>query len=225
MLQSLPATPRLHASLLAGLAPDDRAPFLESAPRRHFSGGQLIQSRGEVARGCWLIEQGVVKLGQFDPDGRFVALTLLGPGESYGELALLRRGERTVDAIAQGDCTLRWIAAGQFEAVLAANPATMRQMLALLGEQLNYSLARQVGRIAPAATRLADLLAALAGTGTAPAVLPLTQQDLADLTGVTRMTISRELARLASAGLVRCGYRTIEVLSGPGLAAHAGRTA
>jgi len=84
---------------------------------------------------------------------------------------------------------------------------------------------RQVGRIAPAATRLADLLAALAGTGTAPAVLPLTQQDLADLTGVTRMTISRELARLASAGLVRCGYRTIEVLSGPGLAAHAGRTA
>ena len=32
-------------------------------------------------------------------------------------------------------------------------------------------------------------------------------------------------ARLASAGLVRCGYRTIEVLSGPGLAAHAGRTA
>lgn len=207
----------LHASLIAGLDGRAREQLLAGAARRRFNDGQLIQQQGDRASGCWLVESGRVKLGRHTESGAFVVLTLLGPGESYGELSLLRRAARTVDAIALGPVVLSWIEAAHFERVLAEDPTMLREITALLGNLLDYTLGRMVAeRSLTDCQRLAGLLAELAATGTLPLVLPLTQQDLAELIGTSRVTIGTALAALARSGAVERRYGQV-VIRDPGL--------
>lgn len=211
----------LHASLLAGLDAAQLAPFLEQAVRRTFAPKQIIQQRGDEAAGCWIILSGRVRIGQFSQDGKFIVLSLLGPGESWGELALLRRAPRAVDAMADEASELRWIDAVRFEAVLGRHPATMRSLLGLLGDQLQFSMQTLLAmRGEGAESRMATLLAAL-GRDRAP--LRLTQQDLAELAGVSRMTANTLLKTWQSAGLIRRGYGTITVCDPDGLRGLAAR--
>ncbi|MEN9717787.1 MAG: HTH-type transcriptional regulator Cmr [Pseudomonadota bacterium] len=202
----------VHASLLAGLDPAALAPFLERAVARNFADGQIIQQQGEAGDGCWIVIAGQVKIGQFVPAGKFVTLTMIVGGESYGELALLRRRQRAVDAVAVGPTRLWWIAAAHFEAVLAEHPGTMRSLLALLGDQLLYTMQNLLAVRGKHATQLlAAKLAEISDTMAPPARIMMTQQDLAELAGVTRATVSKALAAFVRAGALRQGYGFIEV--------------
>lgn len=212
-LQSLRSP--LHASLLAGLDEARLAPFLERAVPKSFAARQVIQQRGEEAAGCWIIRSGGVRLGQFRPDGKFIVLSLLGPGESWGELALLRCAPRVVDAVATEATELLWVEAARFDAVLEQHPETMRDLLRLLGDQLQFSLETLVAiRGEGAESRMAALLASLGSHG---APLRLTQQDLSELAGLSRMTTFGLLKEWEAAGLIRRSYGTITVCDPAGL--------
>ena len=76
-----------------------------------------------LAEGFWLIESGSVAVGQFLPDGDFRGVALLGPGDSWGELAMFADRPRVVDAVARSACKLRHIRAPQFEAALSLEAA------------------------------------------------------------------------------------------------------
>lgn len=202
----------LHASLIGRLDAAAQARLLAGATPRSYASGQLIQQHGDDAGGCWLVEQGRVKLGQHTAGGSFVVLTILGPGESYGELSLLRRAPRTVDAVALGAARLHWIEAAHFERVLSEDPAILRELTARLGDVLDYALGRLVSeRSLTAEQRLAGLLADLAEGEAAPCRLPLTQHDLAELVGVSRVTVGTILSRLADRGAITRRYGAIEV--------------
>lgn len=204
----------LHASLIGRLDAAAQARLLDGATLRSFSAGQLIQQHGDDAAGCWLVEQGRVKLGLHTAGGSFVVLTILGPGESYGELSLLRRAPRTVDAMALGAARLRWIEAAHFERILAEEPAILRELTARLGDVLDYALGRLVSeRSLTAGQRLAGLLADLAEHEPVPCRLPLTQHDLAELIGVSRVTVGTILSQLAGQGAIAQRYGAIEVVS------------
>jgi CRP/FNR family transcriptional regulator, cyclic AMP receptor protein len=205
----------LHGSILAGLPDRQLAPFLERSVQRRYAAGQIIQLRGEPAQGCWLIESGRVRLGQFSESGKFVALSLIGPGESWGELAVLRRAPRVIDAIAADPTLLRWVDAAQFEAVLARHPEAMRSLLGLLGDQLQVSLESLISaRGDPAGPRIAQLLSTL--TQSDPQ-LRMTHQDLAELGGLSRMTIHTWLKRWEQAGWITIGYGRIKILNSAAL--------
>lgn len=187
-------------------------PFLERAIARTFADGQVIQQQGDAASGCWIVTAGQVKVGQFTPSGKFVTLTVLGPEQSYGELALLRGAPRAVDAVAVGETRLLWIEGAHFERVLAQHPATMRRLLALLGHQLHYTMESLfAARGKRAEQSLAGLLAAVCDDLAPPIRVPLTQQDLAELTGVTRVTIGKALAAFARIGALRQVYGGVEI--------------
>ena len=87
--------------LFSALPPDMRSELRINASSRTFSDGQMIQQRGDEADGFWLVETGSVAVGQFLIDGEFRAVGLLGPGDSYGELALFSGRPRVVDAVAR----------------------------------------------------------------------------------------------------------------------------
>ncbi len=196
--------------LFDALPPGMRAALVAAAPARRFADGQIIQQKGEEADGFWLIADGAVSVGQFTADGEFRGVALLGTGDSYGELAVLSGRPRVVDAVARGPAGLRWIAAAAFERALAADPAAMRALLGALCAQLQETLDLLAGlRHGSATARAASLIANLTG-GTARSV-NVTQQELADLLGVTRATANGALGQLEAAGLIRRGYGTIDV--------------
>ncbi len=218
-LQLLPNRSLSSAMMFAVLAPALRERLRAAAPRRSFTDGQMIQHRGDAARGFWLIEEGTVAAGQFLADGEFRSIALLGPGDSYGELALLAGRPRVVDAIARGPAVLRHIDGPGFERALAEDPPAMRALLGAMAAQLQEVLDLLAGvRRGSATARTAGLLANLAGHAASERRIAVTQQEIADLLGVTRATANLALRELEDAGLLARGYRAITVRDAAALA-------
>jgi CRP/FNR family transcriptional regulator, cyclic AMP receptor protein len=207
----------LAPSLFAALPETSRAALIAAGRTRRFADGQLVQQRGEDSGGFWLVESGQVSLGQFGADGAFNAVALLGPGDSFGELALLAGRRRVVDAVASGKAELRVIPAAALQRLLV-QPADAAALIGALAGQFHEALDLLIAfRRSDGAARLARTLAALAQDQPLPVRLRIGQQALADLVGTSRMTVSAALARLERQGLVRRGYGWIEVLDTAGL--------
>lgn len=199
--------------LFSSLDEDVRERLRKDAPLRKFADGQLIQQRGDDADGFWLIESGSVAVGQFLPDGEFRGVALLGPGDSYGELALFSGRPRVVDAVARNVTEARFVRGAAFEAALAENPAAMRQLLGAISRQLQELLDIVAGiRRGTAASRIAGMLVNLAGGVEGPIMLSVTQQELAELLGLTRATVNSALGDLERGGLIKRGYGKLTVL-------------
>lgn len=189
-----------------------------SAPERRFDAGQIIQHRGEKATGFWLIASGSVAVGQYRPDGEFRAVAVLGPGDSWGELAMFADRPRVVDAVARTACNLRFVREAAFERALANDPKAMRALLGALSVQLQEILDITTGiRSGSARSRVAGMLATLSSGSDLPATIMLSQSELAELLGLSRMTINSALKAYAESGLIRRSYGAIEVLDREGL--------
>lgn len=201
--------------LFEALDPALQAHLVRTAPLRHFADGQIIQQRGDRADEFWLIESGAVMVGQFLPDGDFRAVARLGPGDSYGELAVFSGKPRIVDAVSRGQSSLRLIAARPFLSALGNYPASTRALLGALSEQLQDTLGLLAGlRRGTNPARMAGLLGTMAGDSRE---VGATQQELAELLGVTRATANAALKELERRGLVARGYGKLHLRDPDGL--------
>lgn len=200
--------------LFAALDRDARSFLLARSRRMQFAANQIIQQRGDHPHGVWLIERGAVTVGRFLPSGEFRGLALLGEGDSYGELALLANRPRAVDAIARHSTTMRFIPARAFFGLIEINPQAMQSMLGALARQLQELLDQIAGiRRGTSVARTAGLLANLApGNWPTETRIEISQQEVADLQGMTRATANKALAALETRGLIKRGYGKIEVL-------------
>jgi CRP/FNR family transcriptional regulator, cyclic AMP receptor protein len=153
-----------------------------------------------------------VKLGHHAASGDMQALFILGPGDSFGELACLGQFPRVVDAEAVGKLEMIWISDTTMTAAIARSPAMSGALVMVLSQQLQEALDRLiVFRNMPAPKRLAQNLLALTEGKHAPVKLGIRQQELAELVGVSRMTIASALAQLEELGLVTRHYRHLVV--------------
>ena len=183
--------------------------LIARSPARRYSDGQLIQQRGTRPDGFWLIEEGNVRIGQHLAHGEFRAMAVLGPGDSYGELAVFAGTPRVVDAVSRGESRVRFIAAALFLDALADYPLSTRAMLGALSAQLQDTLEQLAGlRRGTNPARLAGLLANLADDS---GEVRVTQQELAELLGVTRATANAALGHLAKTGAIERGYGLIKI--------------
>ena len=209
--------------LFSALPEGVRSALVRDAAPRRFSAGQLVQQRGEDPQGFWLIESGAVAVGQYLANGEFRGVALLGAGDSWGELALFAGRPRVVDAVARSTCTLRHIRANRFEAALADHPAAMRALLGALSRQLQETLEVVAAiRRGSSRARIAGLLLTLSEGGGNHRIA-IGQQELAELLGLTRASVNAGLRAFENRGLVKRGYRAIEVVDREGLSMEAVR--
>lgn len=189
-----------------------QARLLRGAIRRTFTDGQSIWHRGDVANGFWTIKKGQVKVGRHSGSGEMQALFLLGPGDSFGELALFGQFPRVVDTEAVGSLEMMWISDVAMSAAMNESPEVSDALIRTLSMQLQEAFNRLIGqRNMAAPKRLAQNLLALAEGKPAPVKLAIRQQELAELVGVSRMTIASTLAQLEELGLVNRHYRHLVI--------------
>jgi len=204
-------------TLFRELDQDVQSRLLDGAPTRAFSDDQIIQQKGDNPQGFWVIEEGIVKIGQFRLNGEFRAIALLAAGDSYGELALFASSRRVVDAVADGVVRLYWIDAAAFEQEIQADPKTMRRLVGNLAAQLQEVLDLIAGLgNGSSLSRIAALLANMAPKRNSQTMIGLGQQELAELAGLTRATVNKCLSILEARGAVRRHYGRIEIVD-PGL--------
>lgn len=200
-------TRRVDWPLLADLPAEDVRELLAVARRRAFAKGEVVFHRDDPAESLHLIVRGRFGARVTTPLGDSVLLDVLGPGEAFGELALLLPGARrsaTVSALEDGET--RSVFRDDFARLQRAHPGVKDVLLRLLAEQLRRASDRIVeAHHVDAETRVRRRLHELAGKygdSEGEVAVQLTQEDLAAMAGTSRATVNRVLRDEERRGVV-----------------------
>jgi CRP-like cAMP-binding protein len=196
----------------------------EAARLRHVEGAGLFFREGDSAESFFVVQTGSVKLTQLTPEGHQVVLRIVGPSDAFGGVAAFGGGTYPVTAEAVTHVSaLEW--PGAIMAILMEKYPKLalnavRFVAARLHElQVQY---RQLAtekverRVARALLRLVEH----AGRRTDSGVLidlPLSRDDIAQMTGTTLYTVSRIISRFEGDGLVEAGRQSIVIRNPHGL--------
>ncbi len=178
--------------------------------------GSILFKEGDDGEHLYVIVDGKLKLGTSSGDGRENLLSILGPGEMFGELSLFDPGPRTSTATAVTDAKLLSLSHEKVIPWLKQNPEVSLQLLTRLSQRLrrtNEAVGDLVfsdvpGRVAKALIDLGDRF----GKTTPEGLLvnhDLTQEELAQLVGASRETVNKALADFAGRGWLKLDGRSV----------------
>lgn len=133
MVEHAVESARLSAiPFFAGLDARDLGAIEAAARERHIESDELIFAEGDEADGLYVIGSGAVRVFRFDDAGTDVELTTLGPGDLFGEMALLEGGTRSASIRAVEPTQLVIIGRDAFLSVVSERPAVALRFLAAL---------------------------------------------------------------------------------------------
>jgi len=209
--------------LFADLEEGELERFSQVAVPRSFPAGTRVFHEGDSSDACYIVSEGSFRVTREHSDGRAITLATLGPGEIFGELAMLDGDTRSASAESITDGTLLALPANDVRSLLARNPEIALKLVAGLVRRLraaNMRLSRQSFQTVP--SRVAGILAQLSREGQdsgpegdgemSEVTIRMNQTDLAQLAGTSRESVSRFLAELERAGVVRSGRGRVTVL-------------
>lgn len=196
--------------LFARVPGDDLRRLSELASERRYEKGDFVFREGEAPDYVIAIGSGRVKVVKMLPGGREMIVEILGAGDPLGAVAAYESRPYPASAVALEPTSCLLLRRAPFFGLLEGNPTLARSLLAGLSVrlvQLTQRLAEVAGsrveeRFALLFLKLAERLGRPLPEGTS-IPLPLSRQDLADLTGTTIETCIRIMSRWGREGLVR----------------------
>ncbi|MCW5736318.1 MAG: Crp/Fnr family transcriptional regulator [Enhydrobacter sp.] len=208
---------RLH-SFLAVLSESETRELLNRALVQRLSAGDVVFRKGDPGDGLYGVLEGRIVVTVESAQGKELILNMFGPGEFFGEIALLDGKGRTATAVARDASRVVFLSRADFLPFLREHHEAAVRIIALLCERLR----RTTGLVEDSAflnvsTRLAKQLAVLAATGQGDCTIRLSQEELAQTLGVTREMVSRQLAIWREAGFLEVGRGWIKVRDGGAL--------
>jgi len=176
---------------------------------RRFPRGAKIFQEGESADALYILKQGVVKLISLSDKGKETILHILQPNEIFGEL-LLAEEKRPFTAIAIEDSLVTVISQESFVKLLSTVPAVALSFIRLLSKRLaavekglaEFSHTWSHHRLAQVLLQLSKKYGKEVPAGTLINV-PLTHEDLANLIGTSRETVTTQLSKFTRMGLLK----------------------
>ena len=202
ILKKVPLFRSLADEQLADLSPIFR--------RKSYPIGSFIITEGSSGDFLFLLNRGAAKVTRESEEGREVIFAFLREGDIFGELSILDGRDRSANVVALEDTEVYILERDEFLKVMEGYPAISVQLLQELARRIRAS-DRQIEYLAlkDSESRVLLALGRLAGeTGIAETHLFITeiklpmQQDLANMAGTSRETVSRVLKSLEQKGLI-----------------------
>lgn len=195
------APPVRPAGLFAGLSDSLIAELFASARTVRLGANQILFLAGDPGDGCYLVDQGMLKVTIASAAGGERILAVLGAGAVVGELSMIDGEPRSTSVGAVRESELRFIGREQFHAFVDRNPHLYRHIMAVLAKRLrdtNVTVAAASfltlkGRVARALINLADAFGNDVGGGRIVIRQKVSQHDLAAMAGIARENVSRIL--------------------------------
>jgi CRP-like cAMP-binding protein len=203
--------------LLGGLDDEARAKLFGLARTCSFVRGDIVCRAGDPGDSVHFVEQGRLMVQLSLASGSTATLNLLGPGDFFGELALLRpHMARTATVTAMEPARTLAIPATAFRRLCVEQPQVERALTTLLAarvDQLSQELAAAlyVGLEERVRRKLKDLSRMYARTN-GGATIPVTQTQLAEMVGGARPSVNHVLQMLEESGVVALRRGRIEIL-------------
>jgi CRP-like cAMP-binding protein len=202
LLRSLPLFDDLEEGVLRRLA--------EATQQRRFRAGEIICYQGDPGSTCHIVTQGRVRIFLMGEDGRELSVRIMGPGEIFGEMALLEGLPRSANVEALEETFTLELSHDTLLLCLQESPTLGLNLLRALSARLRSSTVEAeelasltvVERLVRQLEKLAEWSGTPVSGGTRISI-PMTQQELATLIGTSRESVNRGLVRLRREGKVR----------------------
>ncbi len=163
--------------LFRRLGPQELEKLAEEIDQVNFKDGELIFNQHDRGDSLYVVERGSVRIWVVDEDVNEVTLAELKPGEFFGEMAVLDRGERSSSATAIGDTHLHRLSSDDFQQFLIEHPdaaidviceiaARMRQTNLLVSQRASRNINVEMEQKSTIGQRIADRVASFGGSWT-----------------------------------------------------------
>lgn len=210
---------QLLQSFSARLPAEDQAALLQLGLRKSYSKGGLIFSAGSPGGSVYLLESGYAKIYHLGPAGREVLLWFCFPGDIFGLTEMVHGGGRKVYARACTPVELLSVPREAFKAFLAQHPSAAMLVMDVLSHRVRALSQLVQGLITDdVPQRLMQLLNRLSSAYGRPADkgvcvdIVLTHQEMANMIGTSRQSITSTLNALKRLGLVAIKNRRLHLL-------------
>jgi CRP/FNR family cyclic AMP-dependent transcriptional regulator len=195
--------------LFADLDDRELAQIAAVAKSRRYAKDEVVFYADESGDVFCLIRDGQVKVTMISPEGKEIILKLLGPGDFFGEMALLDDEPRSATVVATENLELITIWRNDFLQILSENFSIARKVLAELSRRLRSASSRieslatmdVYGRLARLFLDLARDQGKVLENGYVAVTRP-THQAMANMIGTSRETVSRLIHDLMRQGLL-----------------------
>src|SRR5688572_10818712 len=138
-----------EVKLFALLDEEHRAALAELVDRRGIAAGQVLFRAGDPGESLYVVATGEVELYLEDTEGQRIVLALAGPGDLFGELALLDEGSRTATAVSRTESELLEVGRDDLLRLVQQQPEAAMALLAAMAAMTRRSNeALRVGRVA-----------------------------------------------------------------------------
>lgn len=186
---------------------------------KHFENGNYIFLEDSEGEQCFFVLEGSVKVTRLSKDGREVILAMLNEGDFFGEMSLLDGESRSANVIALEKTKVLTLDRNDFIEVVNDYPQIAVQLLKELARRLrksdrqiaSLSLSDAEKRIALCIIRFADEQGVIQNGKVSIPKTPI-QQDIANMAGTSRETVSRALGLLEKEDLIERNGRELMIL-------------
>jgi CRP/FNR family transcriptional regulator, cyclic AMP receptor protein len=204
--------------LFSELSHDELERIAQVAIPRSFPRGVRVFHEGDSSDACYIVREGDLRVTREHSDGRAIALASLAAGDFFGELAMLDGEARSASVETLTDSELLALPASDMRRVIGQHGEIAAKLITALTRRLretNERVARQSFQTVP--SRVAGVLAQLIAEEAMPEgrdgiTVRMRQSDLAQLAGTSRESVSRFLATLERAGVVRVGRGRVTIV-------------
>jgi CRP/FNR family cyclic AMP-dependent transcriptional regulator len=205
-LSCIPLFAELDAAELAEIE-------LQTKLKRYRKQTVIIET-GDDSSTLYLLLSGRAKVYVDDSAGKELILQELGPGDHFGELAVLGGSQRTASVMTLTDCAVRSLSGRAFQDLLSSRPRLALHLIKRLAQRVTKltDQVRDLGLLS-SYQRIVKILLEAAESEDGRLITPaLTQQSLADRAGCSREMVSRILGDLRTGGYLSQDGKRVVIL-------------
>ena len=204
--------------LFRAFTPEERQRILVHTHVHRFAAGEVIYHKGSPGHGMMAVLSGEVRISAPSPEGKEIVLSIVRPGEIFGELALLDGKDRSADCVALTPCELASLERRDVLPLLRAQPEICLKLLEMLCDKLRGTTLQVEDLLfLQLPTRLAKTLLRMAGRRVSPSGevglhVRLSQRELGAMIGGTRESVNKCLAEWQRQGTIRMANGVIVIV-------------
>ena len=174
--------------------------------------GKVFYTPGETGEVLFILKRGRVNLYRINPDGKKLVTSTLSAGTMFGEMSLVAQGMHDTFAEAAEDCTLCVMSRSDVEHLLLSKPRVALRFMEMIAARLKDVETRmETVAFKSVPTRIATFLLQLS-ENTNGKIAGVSHQDLADMVGTYRETVTRILNEFRGAGYIELGRLNVTIL-------------
>ena len=202
---------------LQNLTSDQRLQIERHTNYAAYPTGHVFYSPGEQSDQLLIIRTGRVRLYKLSPEGRALTLFVLEPQAIFGETALAESWQHDCFAEAMSECVVGTISRVSLRELLSNDSAIALRLMDIMGQRLR-TLEQKLAdiafksvpqRLATVLLSLADCQPELTTPQKPPAVIRYTHQQLAEMIGSYRETVTKVVSEFREAGLIHVDEESI----------------